>query len=60
VAKQNVQRIVNAPQKVLKTQARDDRDEAATSRRDALTAMKKKGGTLDSAADAFLAMARRD
>lgn len=58
-AKTKVQRKVNAPKKVMKTQARDDRDDAATSRRDALAAMRKTGGTLDSAADAFLALARR-
>lgn len=57
-AKQKVQRKVNAPQKVIKTQARDERDGTATSRRDALTAMRKSGGTLDSAADAFLALSR--
>lgn len=57
-AKQKVQRKVNAPTKVIKTQARDARDTDATSRRDALLAMRKSGGTLDSAADAFLALDR--
>jgi hypothetical protein len=58
-AKTKVQRKVNSPKKVIKTQARDERDGAATSRRDALSAMRKTGGTLDSAADAFLAFARK-
>lgn len=54
-AKKKVQRKVNAPQKVIKAQARDERDDSVSSRRDALAAMRKSGGSLDSAADAFLA-----
>lgn len=59
-AKEKVQRKISAPTKPIKTQGRDPRDASATSRRDALVAMRKSGGTLDSAADAFLALDRRD
>lgn len=59
-AKEKVQRKISAPTKPIKTQARDPRDASAATRRDALVAMRKSGGTLDSAADAFLALDRRD
>lgn len=59
-AREKVQRKISAPTKPIKTQARDPRDNGAASRRDALVAMRKAGGTLDSATDAFLALDRRD
>ncbi len=58
-ARNKVVRKVNAPQKIIKTQARDDQEQSVSSRRDALTAMKRSGGNLESAADAFLAFDSR-
>ena len=58
-ARQKVVRKVNAPQKIIKTQARDSQDPQVSNRRDALAALKRGGGNLDDAANAFLALDRR-
>jgi hypothetical protein len=58
-ARAKVSRKVNAPTKVIKTSVKETAPESTISRQKALAAMRNNGGTLDSAAEAFLAIARQ-
>jgi hypothetical protein len=58
-ARAKVSRKVNAPTKVIKSSVKDTAQDSAVSRQKAIAAMRNSGGNLDSAADAFLAIARQ-
>lgn len=58
-AKSKVTRKVNAPKTLIKAQGRDQASNDTTSRREALAALRRNGGSTDAAADAFMAISRR-